>query len=101
MHREAVGNYLTFRYGDRAAVFIDDRFDFHPLDVTDDHLQLLHGGDHREVLDRRRADVVLWEADGPLATWLADAPGWELLAADEHWVVACRTGGPVADRCRP
>ncbi len=99
IHREAVGNYLTYRFGDEASVFIDDRFDFYPLDVTTDHLTLLYGGDYRDVLDRRGADVVLWAKDGLLTDWLRDAEDWRIVMTDDDWIVACRSVGPVAERC--
>lgn len=99
IHREAVGNYLTFRYGERASVFIDDRFDFYPLDVTGDHLTLLYGGDYGEVLDRRAADVVLWAADGLLADWLTAADDWDISREGEDWIIACRIESPIFDRC--
>lgn len=99
VHRDGVGNYLTFRYGPSAAVFIDDRFDFYPLEITADHLDLLEGGDVGEILDRRKADVVLWEADGSLAHWLRASDRWDVVLEGEFWVVACRRDGPVQDRC--
>ena len=100
IHREAVGNYLAFRYGPESSVFIDDRFDFYPTEVTDDHLTLLDGGDYNDVLERRRGDVVLWEADSLLARWLTESDDWELVVTGDDWIVACRVGGPVFDRCR-
>lgn len=99
IHREAVGNYLTLRYGKAASVFIDDRFDFYPVDVTTDHLTLLYGGDYGEVLERRGADVVLWAADGLLADWLRAADNWTVALGGEEWIVACRTDSPVFSRC--
>lgn len=99
IHREAVGNYLAYRYGPDSAVFIDDRFDFYPTAVTADHLTLLDGGDYHDVLERRRGDVVLWEADSLLARWLVESDDWELVVDGEDWIVACRIGGPVYDRC--
>ncbi len=101
IHREAVGNYLTFRYGDQASVFIDDRFDFYPLDVTADHLTLLYGGDYAEVLDRRAADVVLWAADSLLGDHLEAAEDWSIARRSDAWIIACRRDSPVFDRCRP
>lgn len=100
IHREAVGNYLTYRFGAAASVFIDDRFDFYPLSVTKDHLTLLDGGDYAEVLDRRAADVVLWSAETPLAAWLTATDDWEIAVENDDWIVACRVGGPVFTRCR-
>jgi hypothetical protein len=90
VHREGVGNYLTYRYGSDARVFIDDRFDFYPVAQTQDHLKLLYGGDFGEILDDHEADVVLWERDSLLADWLDDAPDWSLAYADDEWIVACR-----------
>ena len=101
IHREAVGNYLGFRYGEDAAVFIDDRFDFYPLELTVDHLVLLDGGDFREVLDRREAEVVLWQAEEKLTVWLEDEPGWQVALSNDEWVVVCRIGTSSADRCAP
>ncbi len=100
IHREAVGNYLTYRYGSDASVFIDDRFDFYPLDVTRDHLTLLDGGDFAEVLDRREADVVLWSADETLSRWLDETDDWEIAVKNDDWIVACRTASTVYFRCR-
>ncbi len=98
-HREAVGNYLTYRYGSDAMVFIDDRFDFYPIELTTDHLTLLDGEDARAILDRWEADVVLWQADEQLADWLDEADEWRFASADDEWVIACRIGGSVTDRC--
>lgn len=99
VHREAVGNYLTFRYGAGAGVFMDDRFDFHPLDLSRDHLTLLEGGDYDDVLDRRGADVVLWEADGLLTDWLRRSDRWQFAMDGDRWVVACRVDSPAFGRC--
>ncbi len=100
IHREGVGNYLTHRYGADAGVFIDDRFDFYPVDRTRDHLTLVYGGDYREVLDRHRADIVVWERESDLGDWLDADPGWDLPFRDDEWIVACRSGSRAADSCR-
>ena len=99
VHREGVGNYLTYRYGPQAKVFIDDRFDFYPVTQTKDHLELLFGSDFNDVLDRQQADVVLWQADAQLTHWLDESPDWSLAYIDEDWVVACRLSSPIVDRC--
>ena len=99
VHREGVGNYLTFRYGPDADVFIDDRFDFYPVSQTSDHLELLYGVDYEEVLDRHQADVVLWQVDSSMAEWLTDEPAWSLAFTDDEWLVACRRASSVIDRC--
>lgn len=99
-HRETVGNYLTWRFGPDARVFMDDRFDFYPADVIEDHNVLVLGGDMAPVLDRRRFDVVLWTAKSPLTRWLARDPDWDVVRTDGEWIVACRRSSPVYTRCR-
>ncbi len=99
-HRDLVGNYLHLRFGAEARVFVDDRFDFHPAGVLEDHADLLGAGDHAEIVARNRFDVVLWEADTPFHRWLEDDAGWRIALADDDWVVACRTDGVAAVRCR-
>lgn len=99
IHREAVGNYLAFRYGPESAVFIDDRFDFYPTSVTGDHLTLLDGGDYGGVLDRWGGEVVLWEADTVLADWLEQSEQWDLVRNEDDWVIACRLSSPAYERC--
>lgn len=99
-NRDIVGNYLTFRFGADARVFMDDRFDFYPQDVIDDHNDLLLGGDIAEIVDRRGFDVVVWESDTLLERWLVDADDWVIATAGDEWFVACRTSSPIATRCR-
>lgn len=99
VHREAVGNYLGFRYGDRASVFFDDRFDMYPLELITDHRRLVLGGDFEEVLTRRSADVVLWQADTPMGRWLERAGAWDLTVAGDEWLIACRIDSAFYDRC--
>lgn len=100
-HRETVGNYLTWRFGTEARVFMDDRFDFYPADVIGDHNALVLGGDMAPVLERRRFDVVLWAAESPLARWLARDPDWDVVRIDGDWIVACRRSSPAYVRCSP
>lgn len=99
-HRDTVGNLLQVRYGADASVFIDDRFDFYPLDVLDDHRALFFGGDYREILDRHTVDVVLWEDETTLIRWLEEADEWLIADRSDGWAIVCRVGSPAADRCR-
>lgn len=89
-----VGNYLEFRYGPRAPVFIDDRVDMYPKAVTDDYLSLLQGRrDALDVLRRRQVDVVLWHRSQPLTTILEATGRWQQVYLDtEGWVVFRRVG---------
>lgn len=98
--RDFVGNYLNLRFADRARVFMDDRFDFHPLDVIEDHNALLLGGDVAEVMERRRFDVILWATGTHVERWIHNQDGWWVALEGDDWFVACRKASPVADRCR-
>jgi hypothetical protein len=99
LQRDYVGNYLTLRYGTEARVFMDDRFDFHPLDVIEDHNALLLGGDVADVMDRRAFDVALWASDTHFHRWVASREDWRVVMSDDSWFVACRTTSPVHQRC--
>ena len=73
-------------------MFIDDRIDMYPVDVTKDYIALLHGEARMlSVLERRRIDVVLWQRDLPLATVLRSAEDWRQVRQDGEWVVYRRT----------
>jgi hypothetical protein len=89
-HEDFVGNYLELRFGRDVKVFIDDRFDMYPLSVSSDYEKLLSGrGNAAEVLDRYRADVVLWERKLPLVP-LLQARGWRETFSEDGWVVLQR-----------
>jgi hypothetical protein len=86
-HEDFVGNYLTLRYGTRARVFIDDRYDMYPLSVSRDYETLLAGqAGITEVLDRRNIDVVLWHRKLPLVQVLL-AGGWHEAFSEKDYVV--------------
>ena len=97
--RDYVGNYLHLRFGEDARVFMDDRFDFHPLESVADHAALLSGGDIEEIIERRRFDVILWESGSALHRWLSDRSDWTIVRVDDEWLIACRVGSAVAARC--
>jgi len=86
--QDFVGNYITFRYGGRVRVFIDDRFDMYPLSVTRDYRTLVTAGAASfDVLDRHDIDVVLWQRKEPLVPLLM-ASGWrETFAAGDYVVL--------------
>ena len=89
VHREIAGNYLELRYGADANVFMDDRYDFFPLAVIDDHSALYFGGEFAEILDRHDADAVLWNSEGLFADWLRSGDfGWSVVFEGENWIVA-------------
>ncbi len=87
-HQDFVGNYLTLRYGRRAHIFIDDRYDMYPASVSADYRTLLGGrAGYAQVLDRYRVDVVLWERNLALSSILATSGNWQQLYRDDRWVV--------------
>jgi hypothetical protein len=91
-HQDFVGNYLTLRYGERARVFIDDRYDMYPLSVTRAYKKLQKGGPEAvAVLDRYQIDVVVWDRTLPLAGLLHSRDGWQEAFRDADWVVMRRT----------
>lgn len=99
--RDYVGNYMTLRFGTEARVFMDDRFDFYPQEVIDDHNGLLLGGDFAEIVGRNEFDVVMWATETPFRRWLNTADDWEIVVDGESWFVACRTTSPAYGRCAP
>ncbi len=88
IHRDVVGNYMHWRFGLDAHVFVDDRFDFYPQDVLDDHKDLIFGGDFNEILERRDAEVILWQSEGLFADWLRGSDDWRVVQEDDDWLVA-------------
>ncbi len=96
-HSDDVGNYLELRFGSDANVFMDDRYDFYPLDLVQDHRALVIEPDRLDILDARGIDVVLWETESELETSLLASPEWEIAQSDDDWLIACRTDSAV--RC--
>ena len=92
-HMDFVGNYLELRYGTEVPVFIDDRYDMYPLDVSRDYRTLLGGRPGAlQVLDDRRIDVVLWDNEQPLPNLMRVSGRWQQIHASGDWVVLRRTG---------
>jgi hypothetical protein len=90
--QDFVGCYLILREGRDANVFIDDRIDMYPVELTKDYIALLHGEARAmAVLDRHRIDVVLWQRELPLPTLLRTSDEWREVRRDGEWVVYRRT----------
>jgi hypothetical protein len=90
-HDVGTGNYLAFRYGTGARVFVDDRLDMYPEAVSHDVDALLAGTPAAlDVLDRRAVDVVLWRHGDDLPDLLDLAGGWRTAYDDGAWVVLTR-----------
>jgi len=89
-HQDFVGNYLELRYGAKARVFVDDRFDMYPLSVSRDYDTLLAArAGALDVLERWDVDVVLWQRKLPLVT-LLEAKGWRETFSEGDYVVLQR-----------
>jgi hypothetical protein len=87
-----VGDYVAARFGGRARVFIDDRYDMYPVDVSQGYEDLLHGSPASvAVLTRFDVDVVLWDDHQPLVPIL-QAAGWHQVDQAGHWVLLQRPG---------
>ena len=84
-----VGNYLEYRYGTRARVFVDDRVDMFPSPVERAYGVLLQGTTAwGAVLSRDHVAAVLWPRDEPLARRLAHDARWQIVVRDRRWIVA-------------
>ena len=91
--QDTVGGYLILRRGRGAGVFIDDRYDMYPVEVSLDYLTLLRAQPGtEEVLDRRGVDAVLWDRALPLVAVLVER-GWREAAGDRRWVLLERPPG--------
>lgn len=98
--RDYVGNYLEALEGDDVRVFMDDRYDMYPAEVSADYIDLVKGLDPGAVLERHDAEVVLWDRDTPFASWLEEADGWGVVYEDDDWIVACpRADAEAPARC--
>lgn len=90
-HQMPAGNLLSAVRGREAAVFVDDRVDLYAGEVLDDALALEAGSpEWRDVLDRHRVEVVVWEADAPLGALLAADADWRIARHDGEWLLAER-----------
>lgn len=87
-HLDFVGNYLEFRYGRRVPVFIDDRVDMYPVEVSRDYRRLLNGRpDWQTILQTRQIDVVVWDRELPLSSLLKSSGQWLEIFSEGDWVV--------------
>ncbi len=87
-----VGGYSILTRGRAADVFVDDRVDMYPRRVIEDSLVLVDGKPETlAVLDRYRADAVVWRHDRPLAAILAANGRWRLARRSADWVLFVRT----------
>jgi hypothetical protein len=90
-HQDYVGGWLILRDGRGARVFMDDRVDMYPSDVSRDYIGLLRARTGTlATLDKWRIDAVLWERESALSTVLRASPRWRRAYADDDWLVFLR-----------
>ncbi|MGH1505292.1 MAG: hypothetical protein ACRBI6_17205 [Acidimicrobiales bacterium] len=95
LHRDRVGNFLHYRLGTEARVFVDDRFDFYPLEVLTDHRRLLLEDDPAliaEIIGRWDPTAILWESGTAVDRWVAEQADWQVTHRDDDWFVAVPAG---------
>ena len=94
-HQDVVGNFLQLRFGRESSVFIDDRVDMYPVQVSRDYLRLLQGREEwATILDRYGVDIVLWDRALPLASLLRQDPQWRETFRHDDWIVYQRMFRP-------
>lgn len=91
MAQEITGCYRILRDGKNAHVFMDDRVDMYPPQLSEDYISLIRGDtDPTVVLSRYRIDTVLWRWKAPITQWLAINPGWHQVWSDKDFAVFVR-----------
>jgi len=76
--------YAIWRWGAAQPVFIDDRYDMYPVEVSREYVALLRGtNDWQEILDERRVDVVIWPSERVLSSQLAGDAAWRELPTED------------------
>ncbi len=83
-----VGNYIELHLGLERAVFIDDRVDMFSTQVSKDYIALLHDEQRAlDVLDKWKADTVLWTRDSSLVRRMLATREWRIVHREPRWVV--------------
>lgn len=86
-HLDFVGNYFELRFGRDVQVFIDDRYDMFPVELSRDYRRLLNGHpEWQAILDTRQVDVVLWDDELPLTSLLELSGQWLEIYDEGDWV---------------
>jgi len=91
------GNYLEWRYGPRARVFIDDRAELFTAQIVGDYAEGLLAGKRswQTILNRYNSNIVLWPSNRLLARELAKSTDWRIIHTAGGWVVGCRVASDL------
>jgi hypothetical protein len=91
MSDDAWGGYIILRWWPRQLVFVDDRYDMYPTDITRDFIRFSDGDRRwRTILDRYRIEVVVWPREATVVQLLEADPAWQLVHRDKLAVVFVR-----------
>lgn len=86
-----VGCLRILQDGKNAEVFIDDRYDMYPLQVSYDSRDISHLNTNVEgILNQYNVAGVMYPKDRQLATFLANEPNWTLTWSDKNWAFYTR-----------
>jgi hypothetical protein len=94
MAQDWVGCYLIYRYGRDANVFIDDRYDMYPVEVSEAYRTIRLGKPGAlELLDVYEIQTVIYESDQPLVASLRESDKWQQLDVlpESDWLVFRRS----------
>jgi hypothetical protein len=85
---DAWGGYIVLNYGPQQRVFMDDRYDVYPQNVTIDLSDLLNKrGNWPQTVRKYGIDVVVWPAADRSVDTLGGIPGWKKIFQDREAVV--------------
>lgn len=85
------GAYVIHAYWPRQRVFMDDRYDMYPVAFAKEYMKVRNGSPRwREMLDRHRVTVVMWETESPLTRLVSQDPEWSRLYRDRQATVFTR-----------
>jgi hypothetical protein len=83
-----VGCYMIYKYGTNANVFIDDRYDMYPLQISQDSRSMLGlPTDLGLILERYDFDSVLYQRNTAVAQFLSIDPNWRQVWSDKNWII--------------
>jgi hypothetical protein len=91
MSDDAWGGYTILRWWPRQPVFVDDRYDMYPKEITRDFIRFSDGDRRwRKILERYRIDVVVWPRGATVVQLLEADPAWQPVHRDKVAVVFVR-----------
>ncbi len=93
---DVAAGYVILVHGRHAGVFVDDRVDLYPVELTLDYLRLIEGrGRALDILNRYGAEVVVWEAQQPLVRRMEGSGDWRRVGVRDGWAVLVRARAPA------